>query len=268
MAELNPPQYEQQRTDHPANGDRLVLEALIGLPGVGAQDELDVTANSTPNMTVHVAAGSVFIDGTEQSTQGFYHCYNDGDVILSIAASNPTNPRIDLVVARVKDAFYSGGTNAWDLEVVQGTPAASPVPPTAPANTFVLAQVLVGANVTSITNGNITQLNSVARAVGAPGMFAAAAGQATNINGTAVAIGGNVQVAVTFPSGRFSVTPRVQCTITNTPSGSAGLVCRANAVTATGMQIWILNVGTAAATWSGLTVDWFAQQMLSNAASG
>ena len=37
-----------------------------------------------------------------------------------------------------------------------GTPAGSPSPPSAPANSFTLAQVAVAANATSITSGNIT----------------------------------------------------------------------------------------------------------------
>jgi hypothetical protein len=108
-------------------------------------------------MTVNVASGVVFVPGTEVAAQGVYFCENDATVNLSIATAPGTGlNRIDLVVARVQDSFYSGGTNAWSLFVVTGTAAASPSAPTPPSNAVILAQIFVGANVTSITTGNIT----------------------------------------------------------------------------------------------------------------
>lgn len=155
-----------QASSHPADTDRLVLEGLMnpaGAPvsgagyGVGSgAAELQVTQNGTPNMSVNVAAGHAWIDGTESATQGVYHGYNDATKNLVIAASDPTNPRKDLVVAKVQDAAYSGATNAWTLAVVTGTPAASPAEPAVPANAVVLAMINVAALATTITNANIT----------------------------------------------------------------------------------------------------------------
>lgn len=155
-----------QASAHPADTDRLVLEGLLNPSpapvsgaayGVGpATGDLLVTQNGTPNMTVNVAAGHVWIDGTESATQGAYHGYNDATKNLVIAASDPTNARKDLVVAKVQDAAYSGAVNAWTLAVVTGTPAASPVEPAVPANAVVLAMINVAALATTITNANIT----------------------------------------------------------------------------------------------------------------
>jgi hypothetical protein len=107
-------------------------------------------------MSVNVAAGKAFIDGTENANQGAYLAVNDATVNLAISASSPTNPRKDLIVAKVQDAEWSGATNSWSLAVVTGTPAASPAEPAVPANAVVLALVDIAANATSITNANIT----------------------------------------------------------------------------------------------------------------
>jgi hypothetical protein len=75
---------------------------------------------------------------------------------LTITTADPTNPRIDLVCATVRDAFYSGANNDVIFQVIAGTPAGSPVAPSLPANSISLATVAVGAAVTQINTGNIT----------------------------------------------------------------------------------------------------------------
>ncbi len=145
-----------QGGSHPAENDRNLLDALVGTPGTVGLADLKVTANGTPNMTVNVAAGAAFILGTETTYQGMYHAFNDATVSLAIAASDPTNPRIDIVVAQVRDAFYSGASNDFRLAVVTGTPAGSPAAPATPANSLVLARVAVAATVTTVVAGNIT----------------------------------------------------------------------------------------------------------------
>lgn len=108
-------------------------------------------------MSVNVAAGEAYVPGSESGGQGVYFCINDATKNLAISTAPGTGQsRIDLVVARVQDSFYSGASDVWALAVIAGTPSASPSAPAAPANSITLAQVLVGANVTSITSGNIT----------------------------------------------------------------------------------------------------------------
>jgi hypothetical protein len=107
-------------------------------------------------MSVNVLSGVCYIPGTEGTTQGMYNLVNNGTLNVAIAAANPTNPRIDLIVAKVQDSAYSGGVDTGSIVAVTGTPAGSPSPPAAPANSLVLAQISVPANDTTITTGQIT----------------------------------------------------------------------------------------------------------------
>lgn len=63
---------------------------------------------------------------------------------LSIAIPNATYDRIDRVVARIYDNSIDGsGQNRAAVEIVTGTPSASPAPPALPAGTLELAQLQV-----------------------------------------------------------------------------------------------------------------------------
>ncbi len=166
MAERNPCLFLQNRNDHTAEQDRALFESLFaGREGIIQPTDLAVSQNGTPNMSVNVAAGRCVVDGDDNAAQGFYLCWNDAVKNVTIAAADPTNPRRDLVVARVRDAFYTGATNAWDIFVVTGTPAGSPVDPAIPNNALLLARVSVAASATSITNANITDLRVRANAL-------------------------------------------------------------------------------------------------------
>lgn len=164
MVAQSPP-YALQNSAHSAALFRQATSSAF-LPGGGvlAAGELAVTAQATPNMSVAVAGGRAWIPGTQIanvtgqtfSTQAAYFGLNDAPVSLTISAADPTNPRIDRVVAYVQDAFYSGAVNSLSLAVVTGTPAASPSAPAAPSNALTLATVAVAANATSITTANIT----------------------------------------------------------------------------------------------------------------
>lgn len=161
---VNAVPYVIQALSHPADNFRRALRfATINEQGVSPNDfwqganALIVQQNGSPNMSVNVATGEALIKGTQNlTTQGSYHLINDATVNLTIAASDPTNPRIDIVCAAIQDAAYSGASNQALLQVVTGTPAPSPSPPATPANAIVLAQVAVAANATSIVSGNIT----------------------------------------------------------------------------------------------------------------
>src|SRR2546423_9628450 len=120
MTEINPPGWIQALATHTAEQMRSYIGGLLSVasassslktanavhPALGGQ--LAVTQNGTPNMSVNVASGLAFISGTEGTKQGTYIVENDGTVNKTITASDPTNPRIDLVVAKVQDAAYSG----------------------------------------------------------------------------------------------------------------------------------------------------------------
>ena len=168
---------------HPAEEVRLSHSAMLGSSsasfsgGVGASDRAHGVVNSGDfavtqraagaNMSVDVAAGHAWVRGTESQHQGAYHVYNDATVNLSLAASDATNPRVDLVIIRVQDAFYSGETKTASVTVVTGTPAASPADPSLPANALVLARVRVAATTSSIGTANITDVRTRAAAIAA-----------------------------------------------------------------------------------------------------
>jgi hypothetical protein len=161
MTAVNPPTFIQSGGES-AESARRALGTLVPGQGVVGSGDLAVTATGTPDMHVHVAAGDAWVEGTDSSAQGSYYVHNDASVSLTISASDPTNGRIDLIVAKVQDSQYTGATDAWSLAVVTGTAAPSPVAPPAPNNSIVLAHVSVAASVSSINSGAITDLRPVA----------------------------------------------------------------------------------------------------------
>lgn len=160
MTERNPAIFLQSGS-HPAEDVRRWISATAHSEGIVGYGDLKVTEKSgTPNMSVDVAGGRAYIAGDEGTYQGTYFVENRASTNVVIPAANGTNPRKDLIVARVRDSAYSGATNAWALEVVQGTAAASPAEPAVPNNAIVLALVDVPANDTAITNSQITDRRS------------------------------------------------------------------------------------------------------------
>ncbi len=134
--------------------------------GVRPGADLVVSANGTPNMTVNVAAGQCLVQGTESGFEGGIVGTNDGVVNLAIAAADATNPRRDLIVARWYSETVVVGSRRFSLEVVTGSPGASPSDPATPANATVLARVTVAAAASSITSGAITDLRAFTTALG------------------------------------------------------------------------------------------------------
>ena len=155
MTLLTPPNWLQAGS-YPAQYDRINQQALYATTGIIGSTSLAITANSPAGMSVRVAAGWAAIIGTTTTDMGVYSLYNDALATLTITTADPTNPRIDLVCATVRDAFYSGAFNDVIFQVIAGTPAGSPVAPALPANSISLATVAVGAAVTQINTGNIT----------------------------------------------------------------------------------------------------------------
>lgn len=155
MTLQTPPSWLQAGS-YPAQYDRLTAQALWATTGIIGSSSLAVTANSPAGMSVRVASGWAAIVGTTTTNMGVYTIFNDAQDTLTITTADPTNPRIDLVCATVRDAFYSGANNDVIFQVIAGTPAGSPVAPSLPANSISLATVAVGAAVTQINSGNIT----------------------------------------------------------------------------------------------------------------
>ena len=113
------------------------IDALVAAyNGTGVESGCAVSAQGTPDMTVAVALGAVWVTSTRATVTA-------GNVTITAAASNP---RIDLVVSN------SSGV----LSATAGTAAAEPVAPDIPASSTLLAMVFVPANATSIQSNYIT----------------------------------------------------------------------------------------------------------------
>lgn len=161
MALRTPPSW-QQNASHPAENDRLTTQGLWRTTGILKAADLAVTQNGTPNMSVNVASGWAAIVGDYTTNMGTYIAYNDAVTNLTITTANGSNPRIDLICMTVSDSYYTGALNQVAFNVVAGTPSASPVVPTTPTNSIVLARVAVGAGATQILTGNITDTRVLA----------------------------------------------------------------------------------------------------------
>ena len=180
MATQNPPAYIQAGS-HGAAVFRQALSSIwhatqpgtlaYGAGGVTNYGDLTVTQNGTPNMSVNVAAGSCWIPQTNAANGGLYFCLNDATVNTAVSTANATNPRIDMVVATVADAAYSGGSNAWSISVIAGTATAGATlinlngAPAVPASSIPLAYLLVPASTSSIITADIGNIARVMTAM-------------------------------------------------------------------------------------------------------
>jgi hypothetical protein len=172
MTVKNPLFQQNAATGQDADEARLLVKNIMaGRQGVAGVSDLLVTQRGAgANMSVDVLAGGAFIAGTENALQGTYHVTNDATVNVVVSAADATNARKDLVILRVRDSFYSGGSNDAQLVYLVGTPAGSPVEPDPDAlgyeNYIVLAMVDVPATDTTIANAQITDRRTRAAALG------------------------------------------------------------------------------------------------------
>ncbi|WP_031009383.1 hypothetical protein [Streptomyces sp. NRRL F-5727] len=122
-------------------------------------------------MTATVHAGRAVVQGPPE--HGAYPVTLDGDTVLTFGDGNPLNPRIDLVVLRVRDADAdNGGAYEAALEIVVGQPSATPAAPPAPVASLPLFTVRVKAGASAgtggidWTGGDLTDLRTTVAAVG------------------------------------------------------------------------------------------------------
>gem|GEM_PF-4618451 len=116
------------------------------VPGFG--DELAVEATSPETLAVRVASGRMLVEGR------FYEVHSE-PVVVGLATSDPSNPRIDRIVVR-RD--LSGRTVT--VVAVTGSPAVEPLPAALTRNVGgvweePLRQVTVRANATSIRTADL-----------------------------------------------------------------------------------------------------------------
>jgi hypothetical protein len=153
----------------------LAKTSRVGVhPGIMLSDGFDLAVfpqSPTPDMSIFVAAGSVVI---ADAGGGSYVLTNSAAKTVTIAASDPTNPRLDLIIARVYDNEVGDAvsttnltlpgtagtapvqTKTGDIEVVQGTPAGTPGEPSLPnSRCVVLRRVRVRAGTASILGSDL-----------------------------------------------------------------------------------------------------------------
>lgn len=106
--------------------------------GYGVVSGLDVAAQSTPNMTLNVGPGVIYLPSGDR--------YALLGATIAVNAANATNPRIDIVYV----------SSAGVISYLAGTAAASPTAPALSAGGVLLAEIAVAAGTSSITAANVT----------------------------------------------------------------------------------------------------------------
>jgi len=141
----------------------ILTGSAVGVWG-GVTSGAALKVSAATGMNVTVGPGAFVVPNTASATAGGYKATLASSGTLSVAASDPSLPRIDLVVAYVSDVGTSSSFGA--IEIITGTAAASPSPPSAPANAVILAQVAVPAAATSIVSGDIADERTFTSAAG------------------------------------------------------------------------------------------------------
>ncbi|WP_145422981.1 hypothetical protein [Symmachiella dynata] len=125
--------------------------------------QLAVTERSAgANMSVDVAAGLCLIEITTTLLATNYTVktwlQSTATVNVTVPTADPTNPRIDRIIAKYDPTTDPDGSlgNNVSVELVQGTPASSPSAPATPSNAISLATISVPASDTTISNAQIT----------------------------------------------------------------------------------------------------------------
>lgn len=138
-------------------GSGASLGVRSGVRPAGSGTELLVQAQASPNMTVKVNTGVVVVQGSISTTQGAYAWTLDATTNVTIAAAHATLTRTDLIAVRIRDANVdtSGQRDAGVIAITGTAGGGVPSLPT-DATYLTLAQIAVGAAVTSIVAGNIT----------------------------------------------------------------------------------------------------------------
>lgn len=218
--------------------------ALFASAGIASG--LVVSVDGSDNVTV--TAGSAVISGDDAvAGTGVYRAGIGTMVGAALEPRDATNARIDLVVFRQYDTDVVGshGKYASDIEIIKGTPSATPAVPAKPSMAVELGRITVPAS-----GGGAASVNSTNR------LSAAAVGGAKITYGTAsisLTADASGSASISFPAGLFSGTPKVVAT----PNSSSTMVVQAAGTSATAGTV-IVRHYEGLSTTATITVDWIA----------
>lgn len=165
---LRTPAFNDAKT-YGAEYLRHLAETLLNSEGVANYATDFVVTPAASLLKVDVAAGAAWVKGDSGTpgmgiSQGLYSVVNDAAIAnaVTLAASDPTNPRLDQIVLKVRDSsdLATGADDAL-LEVVTGTPTGGATllnrngAAALGNDRLLLADVLVPATATSLTAANI-----------------------------------------------------------------------------------------------------------------
>jgi hypothetical protein len=167
----------------------IVTGSTIGLLG-GVIGGAGLVVSPGTGMTVTVQPGSFVVPNSGTPTAGGYVSTLVSQATLTVQTADPSNPRIDIVVANVVD--NGNNTSFGEVQIITGTAAPSPSTPAAPANSITLCQLTVPATTTSITSGMLADVRPYTTSTG--GVLVAAKGAVTGYQG---------MIAFDPPSGSF-----------------------------------------------------------------
>ena len=99
---------------------------------------LGVTAQKTPDMTVNVAKGTIYMQNGDR--------FEVDAEIITVPTADKTNARIDIIYIN----------SLGEISYLIGTAAAVPEAPSTPTGGLILAEIAVAANAIKVETANIT----------------------------------------------------------------------------------------------------------------
>jgi hypothetical protein len=153
--------------NHPVELDRNFLKSVHMRTGMVRYGDFAIAPTATAQQ-FSIAAGQAFLLGAESAQQGGYFAWSDASENLVLGAPSGS-PRIDALLIRAVDTQYGSdpGSPRAEWDIVQGTPAASPVAPAdslfntggtnyKPGAWYRMADLRVNPGDTVIPSGQIT----------------------------------------------------------------------------------------------------------------
>ena len=136
--------YNAEQMNNPYH--RIVSDGVFANKDRSPSNDFQVISNNNLTVTVKTGEGIFFGKWAKM----------DADMLLNIPAPHATYPRIDSVVVRINNNDRVGS-----VEYISGDPASNPVPPTLADGSvkikdYRLANILVEANTSSVSQGKIT----------------------------------------------------------------------------------------------------------------